>query len=78
MGYGNCMVKEDFSWVVIFIRDEHNKKELPMKTCGGGKFPDEITASAKTLQQEWVCLFLEEKGERMIDSLVSEEKGSRK
>lgn len=46
------MGKEDFSWVVIFIRDEHNKKELPMKTCGGGKFPDEITASAKTLQQE--------------------------
>lgn len=46
------MVKEDFSWVVIFIRDEHNKKKLPMKTCWGGKFPDKITASAKTLQQE--------------------------
>ena len=46
------MVKEDFSWVVIFTRDEHNKKQLSMKTCGGGKFPDEITAGAKTLQQE--------------------------
>ena len=34
MGYGNYMVKEDFSWVVIFIRDEYNKKKLSMKPCG--------------------------------------------
>ena len=51
MGYGNYMVKEDFSWVVIFIRDEYNKKKLSMKPCGWRKFPDEVMAGVKTLQQ---------------------------
>ena len=50
MGYGNYKVKEDSSWAVIFIRDEYNKKKLPTKTCGWGKFPDEVMVVVKTLQ----------------------------
>lgn len=66
IGYGKCMAREDFSSEVIFIRDQHNKKESSTKICRRRTFQDEVT-DVKTLQQELVCHFLEEKGVKMLE-----------
>lgn len=37
------MAREDFSSEVIFIRDQHNKKESSTKICRRRTFQDEVT-----------------------------------